>query len=152
MTQPVQGLVSLTVSPAHPHYIPSLQLPAIWNPALLWINSNPRLERIILNPNADHHHHHHNHAGNPVVGTNPFLMEASKWPRLSELIRAGTNILHTSAYHRHRLRVRRRRAVIYIHLGFPYQYPLPNIPSHFLERQTSVLFMYSNTSERLHSD
>ena len=72
------------------------QLPAVWNPALLCISSNPRLERIILNPNADHHHYHyHNHAGNPVVGTNLFLMEASKWPRLGELIRAGTNILHT---------------------------------------------------------
>jgi hypothetical protein len=131
------------------------QLPAVRNPALLRTSSNPRLERIILNPNANHHHHHHNHAGNPVVGTNLFLMEASKWQRSSELIRAGTNILHTRVHTMGTVCVSDpgRRAVMYVHPGSPYQYPLPNIPSHFLERQISVYYStHSNTSERLHSN
>jgi hypothetical protein len=36
--------------------------------------------------------------GGAIVGTGLFLMEARKWPRLSELIRAGTNIIRTRAH------------------------------------------------------
>jgi len=158
MTQPAQVLFSLTVSRAPALHTLLTQLPAIWNPALC-ISSNPRLERIILNPNAHHHHHHHNHAGNPVVSTNLFLMEASKSPRLSELIRAGTNILHTRTHTMGTVCVSATVRPLVLLLGpvffavmrsteksrnvrlcSPYQYPLPNIPSHLLERQTSVYY------------
>jgi hypothetical protein len=39
-----------------------------------------------------------NALGGAIVGTGLFLMEARKWPRLSELIRAGTNIIRTRAH------------------------------------------------------
>jgi hypothetical protein len=36
--------------------------------------------------------------GGAIVGTGLFLMEARKWSRLSELIRAGTHIIRTRAH------------------------------------------------------
>ncbi|KAI0685369.1 hypothetical protein BC835DRAFT_1421301 [Cytidiella melzeri] len=57
----------------------SAQLPAAWNSSLLEISSNPSLTAIRLEPSP------------PVAGPNHlFLVEASKYPRLDELIRAGS--------------------------------------------------------------
>jgi hypothetical protein len=89
------------------------QLPAVWNPVLLCISMNPMLERIVLNPGAcDPGSGNYDYtswqselgggrgadASTVVVGTGLFLMEARKYPRLSELIRAGTSIIRTRAH------------------------------------------------------
>ncbi|KAI0343762.1 hypothetical protein BDW22DRAFT_1419624 [Trametopsis cervina] len=57
----------------------STQLPAAWNSSLLEISSNPFLTAIKLEPSP------------PVAGPHHlFLVEASKYSRLDELIRAGS--------------------------------------------------------------
>ncbi|CCL98421.1 uncharacterized protein FIBRA_00418 [Fibroporia radiculosa] len=60
-------------------------LPAVWNTTLLEISANPALERIQLTPDTE------------LVGAHLFLSEASKHPRLLELIRAGTPVMRRRA-------------------------------------------------------
>jgi hypothetical protein len=77
------------------------QLPSIWNPLFLLIADNARLERVVFGGTVPGSNGYlHSRTGSEsgdrveeregVLETGLFMTEARKWPRLRDIIRAGT--------------------------------------------------------------